>query len=172
MTTKNTLLAIPGIAALLLLAACNSNGNTVDDTSSSTSSSSVSSSAMMDDHDMDEDGNGGQMDDGTSSSAAQTSSSDTAADADARVITMSVTDFNFAPNAITAKKGEKVVVRLTDIDGIHSFGAMDLGLNVRIGPGETKDIVIPTDKTGTFSFRCLVPCGPGHKDMVGTITIS
>ncbi len=85
---------------------------------------------------------------------------------------MTSTDWTFSPLTIQAKKGEKVVVRLTNVNGIHSFGAMELGLNVRINPGETKDIVIPTDKAGTFEFRCLVPCGPGHKDMKGTIVIS
>ena len=84
---------------------------------------------------------------------------------------MTSTDWSFSPLTINAKKGEKIVVRLTNNQGIHSFGAMELGLNVRINPGETKDIVIPTDKTGTFEFRCMVPCGPGHKDMKGTIVI-
>ncbi len=85
---------------------------------------------------------------------------------------MTSTDWAFNPLTINAKKGEKIVVRLTNNQGIHSFGAMELGLNVRINPGETKDIVIPTDKAGSFEFRCMVPCGPGHKDMKGTIVIS
>lgn len=90
---------------------------------------------------------------------------------DARIITMSVTNFQFAPNVIMLKKGEKVVVRLTDGEGIHSFLSQDLAINQKMHPGETVDIVIPTDTAGTFSFRCGVPCGPGHRDMTGTIVV-
>lgn len=151
--------AISGMAGLLLLTGCVSVDTTGDSNGSASSSSSSSTAAT-----------------GTSSvssSSAGTSSSVAATtDADARIITMTSKNWEFSPTTITAKKGEKVVVRLTNVDGIHSFGAMELGLNVRINPGETVDITIPTDKTGTFEFRCLVPCGPGHKDMKGAIVIS
>jgi cytochrome c oxidase subunit 2 len=92
--------------------------------------------------------------------------------AKARVIEVGVTNWEFSPKTITIKKGEKVILRLSDVDGIHSFLAADLGLNVRINPGETKDVEIPTDKAGTFSFRCGVPCGPGHNEMMGTIVVA
>jgi len=157
MNIIRTSAAVSGMAGLLLLTACNASTDSTNGTSSSSSSSvastmtsSVSSSASA----------------GTSSSVATTT------DTDARIITMTSTDWQFNPVTINAKKGEKVIVRLTNNQGIHSFGAMELGLNIRINPGETKDIAIPTDKAGNFEFRCLVPCGPGHKDMRGTIVIS
>lgn len=150
-------IAISGMAGLLLLTACNgSTSGTTDGTSSASSARSVASAATS----------------SKPSSAAASAATSKVTDANARVIAMTSTDWVFSPTSITAKKGEKIIVRLTNNDGIHSFGAMDLGINVRINPGETKDIEIPTDKAGTFSFRCLVPCGPGHKDMVGTIVIS
>lgn len=156
-------LLIPGLSALLLLAACNSQATIENDDSSSSSSASV---MMHDDESMDHDEDDMMM----HSSSSQSDESMT--DTDARIIAMTSTDWSFNPLTISAKKGEKVIVRLTNKDGIHSFGAMELGLNVRINPGETKDIVIPTDKAGTFEFKCLVPCGPGHRDMKGTIVIS
>lgn len=148
------------VAALLTigLAACNTSG-TISDTDSSASSSSASSVEAV-------------------TSSAPASSSQAAAsvaattESETRVIAVTSTDWEFNPLTINAKKGEKVIVRLTNNQGIHSFGAMELGLNVRINPGETKDIVIPTDKAGSFEFRCMVPCGPGHRDMKGTIVIS
>ncbi len=107
----------------------------------------------------------------SSSAATSDDASSVTGSADARIIEMSVTDWEFKPNAITVKKGEKVIVRLTDVAGGHSFASRDLGINVVINPGETKDIEIPTGTEGTFAFRCAVPCGPGHKDMTGTIVV-
>jgi len=88
-----------------------------------------------------------------------------------RVIEVTAQNWVFTPATITAKQGEKILVRLRGISGVHSFGVSDMGINVTINPGETKDIEIPTDKAGTFSFRCMVPCGEGHMDMVGEIVI-
>lgn len=104
----------------------------------------------------------------TTSSAATTSSSP----AQARVIEMTVQNFAFVPSTINVKKGEKLTIRVRGDSGIHSFGSPDLGLNVRVEEGQTVDIVIPTDTVGSFSFLCMIPCGPGHRDMVGTIIVS
>ena len=84
---------------------------------------------------------------------------------------MNVTNWAFSPETITAKKGEKLIVRLHGIEGIHSFGIRDLNINVPMNPGEMKDVEIPTDTAGTFEFRCMVPCGPGHRDMKGALVI-
>lgn len=92
-------------------------------------------------------------------------------ESDARVMEMNVANWSFTPSAITAKKGEKLIVRLHGVEGKHSFALRDFNINVPIEPGETKDIEIPTDKAGTFEFRCLVPCGPGHREMKGTLVI-
>ncbi len=90
---------------------------------------------------------------------------------DTRVIEMTVTDWEFAPKTISVKQGEKVVIRMTDDSGAHSLMIKDLGINVQIAPGQTVDVTIPTDTVGTFAFRCAVPCGPGHKEMTGTLLV-
>jgi cytochrome c oxidase subunit 2 len=99
------------------------------------------------------------------------SSAPAAAQGDVRVVDVKVTDWSFAPATVTAKKGEKVQLRLTDDEGIHSLLVADLGLNVRVSPGETTVIDLATDKAGTFEGRCGVPCGPGHRDMKFTIVV-
>lgn len=88
-----------------------------------------------------------------------------------RTIHMDVTDWSFTPNAITLKKGESVTLELTGIDGDHGISIPDLGIDKKFDAGETVTVAIPTDKTGTFNFRCNVPCGHGHRDMTGTIVI-
>lgn len=134
----------------LALAACNNmTGNVIGGEDSS------SSDAMMD----------------TSSSEAMMDSSSSDDEQAARVIEMTVDEWTFAPNAIQVAQGENVIVRLTGVKGSHSFAIPDLDINVPIEPGETKDVTIPTDKAGTFAFRCFVPCGEGHKEMTGTLTI-
>jgi len=91
--------------------------------------------------------------------------------AKARVVSIVASNFAFTPNAITVKKGEKVTLRITSTEGIHGFGIPDMGVNERIAPGDTIDITLDTSIAGTFAFRCTVPCGPGHEEMTGTITI-
>ena len=90
----------------------------------------------------------------------------------ARIVAVDVDNFTFAPNAITAKKGENVTVRLTGVDGSHGFAIPELGVNAAVAAGASVDVTLPTDRTGTFTFLCSVPCGSGHKDMNGTITIT
>jgi len=84
---------------------------------------------------------------------------------------MTVDNFVFTPDVIRAKKGEKVTIQLTDIAGVHSFVASDLGIDVAVQPGETKTFEIPTAQVGTFEFHCGIPCGEGHRDMVGQIIV-
>ena len=89
----------------------------------------------------------------------------------ARVISITVDNFLFEPSMIKVKKGEKITLRITGKGGIHSFAVPELGINQRIEAGQTVSIDLPTDQAGTFSFFCAVPCGPGHKDMKGSIVI-
>lgn len=90
----------------------------------------------------------------------------------ARVIQIDVGNWEFSPATVVAKKGEKVIVRLIGGDGRHGFAVPDLGINTAVASGKAVDIELPTDASGEFSFRCSVPCGPGHQDMAGTIVIS
>lgn len=90
---------------------------------------------------------------------------------DTTAITITATNFAFTPNMIRVNKGEKVKLNFAGAEGYHGVGIKDLGINVSFAAGETKTIDLPTDKAGTFSFRCSVPCGPGHREMIGTIII-
>jgi cytochrome c oxidase subunit 2 len=92
--------------------------------------------------------------------------------AQVRVITVAVTTWSFSPATITAKKGEKVQLKLVGGEGIHSFSAPGLGLNVRVTPGQTVMVDLPTDTTGSFDVHCGIPCGPGHPTMQATVVIS
>ena len=90
---------------------------------------------------------------------------------DVRVIKVTAENWKFGPTVIRAKKGEKVKIELTGISGTHGFAVPDLGINTPIQPGQTVSIDLPTDKAGSHTFLCSIPCGPSHKDMKGQIVI-
>ncbi len=89
-----------------------------------------------------------------------------------------VKEFNLAaknwdwnPNKISVKKGDKVILHVTGADADHGFAIREYNINERFGPGETKTITFVADQAGSFSFYCSVPCGPGHRDMKGTLVV-
>lgn len=88
-----------------------------------------------------------------------------------RIIAITADNFLFAPSAITVKKGEDVTLKITGAAGTHGFAIPDLGINVSVAPGQTVSVKLPTDTVGTFGFMCSIPCGAGHRDMKGTVTV-
>jgi cytochrome c oxidase subunit II len=173
---KKFLIALSCMGVLFLTACNSSTLNSYDDETGDNTSSS------MHEESMEKSSHGESMEKSSvmkqASSAAQSSAAmmssekPAAAKPSVRVVEISMSDWEFSQSVLNVKKGEKVVIRLKDIDGVHSFMSNDLGINVALKEGETKEFPLPTDKTGTFMFRCGIPCGPGHKDMKGTITVS
>ncbi len=88
-----------------------------------------------------------------------------------RIIEVKADNWNFSPNAITVKKGENVVLRFTGVSGAHSIVAPTLGIKQNVLPGDTIEVALTTETIGTHKFWCGIPCGEGHRDMIGTITI-
>jgi cytochrome c oxidase subunit 2 len=154
---------ILAVAAVASLAACTPAS---PDTGSGSMMGSSSSAAAM------EKSSAASIMEQSSAQAMEAASSAPAAmEGDVRVVDVTVTDWSFTPATVTAKQGEKVQLRLKDEDGIHSLLVADLGVNVRVSPGETTVVDLATDKVGTFEGRCGVPCGPGHRDMKFTIVV-
>lgn len=89
----------------------------------------------------------------------------------ARTIKMTAELWKFTPNIVTVKQGEKVTLEVTGVSGTHGLAIPELGINETIIQGKTVSIDIPTDKTGTFDFRCSIQCGSGHSEMTGKIVI-
>lgn len=85
--------------------------------------------------------------------------------------TITAKDWEWSPKNITVKKGDTVRLHITSADVTHSFMLKDFSLNVTLEPGVKQTVEFVADKVGTFSFRCGVPCGEGHREMTGTITV-
>jgi cytochrome c oxidase subunit 2 len=79
--------------------------------------------------------------------------------------------FEFTPGQITLKKGEPVVLVLTSVDVPHGIRFKELGIETRIGKGQSCELAFTPDKTGTFVGHCSVFCGSGHGGMTLTLHI-
>lgn len=85
--------------------------------------------------------------------------------------TITAKQWNFEPSVITVNKGDRVKITITSADVAHGFAISDYGVNKRIDAGKTEVVEFTADKTGTFTYRCSVPCGSGHSTMGGTLIV-
>jgi len=85
--------------------------------------------------------------------------------------TMTAKQFAFDPAQITVNKGDKVKITITSADVAHGFALPDFGINQPIPAGQTVTVEFTAGKAGTFKYFCNVPCGPGHQEMAGTLTV-
>lgn len=72
----------------------------------------------------------------------------------------------YSPNSITVKKGQKVKITVNNIDTSHGIDVPDF----RVSGKDSVEFV--ANKTGLFIFRCIVNCGEGHMEMIGTLTVT
>jgi cytochrome c oxidase subunit II len=81
------------------------------------------------------------------------------------VIEISAKKFAFSPSAITLKKGEPVILRLTSADRVHGFMSRPLKIDTDIAAGKTTDVAVTPDIAGNFTVICDHYCGTGHGNM-------
>jgi len=75
-------------------------------------------------------------------------------------------------NDVKINKGDTVKLTVTSAEGTHGFAMPDFNINLApIAPGDVKTATFVADKSGTFTYFCNVPCGPGHSSMRGTLTV-
>lgn len=176
MKTRSSSTLALGALLLVVLAACSSQTDTtVDEDNVNTSSAMTNDDGPYldySDSSDDEDDIEFDVSSTATSSTPTTGGTSSVKEGAVRIIAVSVGDWYFKPEVINMKKGEKVQIQVTSDSGVHGFGVPELGLNVRVEAGKTITVDIPTDKTGSFSIICTVPCGPGHREMKATIVIS
>jgi nitrous-oxide reductase len=87
---------------------------------------------------------------------------------------MAVRSF-FAPDVIRVKKGDTVVIHITNIeqtrDELHGFAINEYNINVVVDPGETKTITFKAEKSGVFPFYCTNFCSALHQEMQGYLLV-
>jgi cytochrome c oxidase subunit 2 len=94
-----------------------------------------------------------------------------AASAEVHEIQMTAKRYEFDPNVITVKKGERVRLIITALDRDHGFKLEDFGINQVLTKGDPTFIELTADKTGTFVFKCSQFCGLGHRKMKGKLVL-
>lgn len=79
--------------------------------------------------------------------------------------------FAFSPSEITLKKGEPVVLVLKSADVAHGIRFTELGVETKVGKGQTSELAFTPSKSGTFVGHCIVFCGSGHGGMTLTLHV-
>ena len=88
-----------------------------------------------------------------------------------REFDMVARNWEFLPNEIRVNQGDKVILNIISEDIPHGIYISDYGINERINPGEETRIEFIASKDGEFIFGCSVPCGMGHRGMVGRLIV-
>jgi cytochrome c oxidase subunit 2 len=89
-----------------------------------------------------------------------------------RRIEVTAKRFDFSPGEITLKKGEPVRLVLKSADVPHGIRFRELGVEVKVGKGQTSETTFTPDKVGTFVGHCSVFCGSGHGGMELTLHVT
>jgi cytochrome c oxidase subunit 2 len=90
---------------------------------------------------------------------------------DVPVVEITAKRFAFSPDKITLKKGQTVKLRLHSEDVTHGFFLRPLKLDEEIPAGETKEVTVTPQTTGTFTTICDHFCGANHGNMNMTIVV-
>lgn len=80
-------------------------------------------------------------------------------------------NWEFSPAVLRVKKGNTVVITITNAEGTHGFALPDFGIDQKLEPGQSVTVKFVANKSGQFTFFCNVPCGSGHQKMKGTLIV-
>ena len=73
--------------------------------------------------------------------------------------------FGYEPNVIKVAKGEKIKIKINNIDVLHGIRIPDLGLS------GNEVLEFTANQTGEFTWYCANACGGGHQSMQGKLII-
>ena len=108
---------------------------------------------------------------GFSLATTQISSQATAGSGEVHEIKVSATKYEFNPNPIRVKKGERVRLIVTAQDHDHGFQLDAFNIQQEIKKGTSVTVEFTADRAGTFPFHCSKFCGFGHGKMKGTLVV-
>jgi cytochrome c oxidase subunit II len=90
----------------------------------------------------------------------------------AQTVTVTASNWKFAPAEITVHAGQPVTLKLSSSEGVHGFSSSDLGIaDTMLMPGSTKTVTFTPAKPGTYTIHCSVMCGQGHANMTFVIKV-
>ena len=87
------------------------------------------------------------------------------------IIEITAKRFAFSPDKITLKKGETVKLRIHSEDVTHGFFLRALRLDEEIPAGQSIDVTVTPEVSGTFTTICDHFCGANHGNMNMTVVV-
>jgi cytochrome c oxidase subunit 2 len=87
------------------------------------------------------------------------------------VIDITAKRFAFSPDKITLKRGQTVKLRLHSEDVTHGFFLRPLKLDEEIPAGQTTEVMVTPQTSGTYTTICDHFCGANHGNMNMTIVV-
>lgn len=82
-------------------------------------------------------------------------------------------DGGWTPNAIAARVGEPLTLRMTSDDVMHGFAiGQSAQPAVDLPPGTWLTTTVTFDRPGRYTYYCTRWCGPNHWRMRGTIDVA
>ncbi len=96
-------------------------------------------------------------------------------DADGVHVYMTAMRSHFSPDIIRVKKGDHVMIHVTNIeqtpDATHGFAIPGYNIQASLDPGEVVTLEFDADKTGSFAFYCTEFCSALHLEMQGWLLV-
>jgi nitrous-oxide reductase len=88
---------------------------------------------------------------------------------------MTVARSNFRPDIVRVKKGDTVILHISNTekirDATHGFAIPEYNIQMNIDPGETVSVRFVASKAGAFSFYCTEFCSALHLEMQGWLMV-
>jgi heme/copper-type cytochrome/quinol oxidase subunit 2 len=95
-----------------------------------------------------------------------------AAHAATHEIKLDASQYEYTPGRVRVNQGDRVIITLTASDVVHGFYLDGYGLEQRVEPGVSQQIIFTADKAGKFRYRCSVNCGSLHPFMIGELVVT
>ncbi len=95
------------------------------------------------------------------------------ASAQGRVLRIDIkaSQYTYSPDTIRVKAGTPVELHIVSLDVPHGLAIQALNVNAVVVPGKETVVTFTPTKAGSYPFVCSVVCGPGHRDMKGTLIV-
>jgi cytochrome c oxidase subunit 2 len=88
-----------------------------------------------------------------------------------RVIRLQARQFEFDPDPMVVRAGERVRIEATSLDVEHGLAIPGYRINRQIPPGSREVITFTADQEGVYPTHCSVFCGWGHMHMSGRLIV-
>lgn len=89
-----------------------------------------------------------------------------------REFTVVARKFEYTPNILEVKRGDRVTIRLLSEDVHHGMFLDGYQIETSAYPGQDGALHFTADRNGKFAIRCSVTCGAFHPYMIGYFKVT